>query len=135
MIEDQRVSDEEEEEEGEKTADEGEDLGDLGRSLSPPPSAVARAPPPLPSRGSNGRVANLAKAFEEDVKERERERSGSIGSSNAGMSVKSPVLESKEEEEMEVESGGKKKKGKKGRKSKEKKEIVRLHSLSQSLLT
>ena len=117
------MSDEEEEEEGEKTADEGEDLGDLGRSLSPPPSAVARAPPPLPSRGSNGRVANLAKAFEEDVKERERERSGSIGS-NAGVSVKSPVLESKESEEMEVESGGKKKKGKKGRKSKEKKEIV-----------
>jgi len=78
-----------------------------------------------------GRVANLAKAFDQDALIRERERSGSVGSNGNGSSIKSPVLgagggesELVEEENGNTVGGGGKKGKKGGRKSKEKKQLV-----------
>ncbi|GAA5824512.1 hypothetical protein JCM5353_000335 [Sporobolomyces roseus] len=136
LIEDQPISSSSSSEETVDHEGEEEDLGDLGRSLSPKPLTTRAPPPPLPSRSlsnGGGRVANLAKAFDQDAfLIRERERSGSVGSNGNGSSIKSPVLgaggdgiEEVFEEENGNTGGGGGKKGKKGgRKSKEKKQLV-----------
>ncbi|GAA6025648.1 hypothetical protein JCM11491_006678 [Sporobolomyces phaffii] len=71
IIEDQLDRDtDDDDDDGGRTADE-DDRGDLGRSLSPPPPPRAvpapPPPPPGPARTNSGRVANLAKAFDQEA--------------------------------------------------------------------
>ncbi|GAA5900497.1 uncharacterized protein JCM6883_002863 [Sporobolomyces salmoneus] len=137
----QSPAEEEEEEEGERTADEfEEDRGDLGRSLSPPPpppsaalsssrptpTLPSRTPPPsLPPRAGSGRVAGLAKAFDQEASKRKETGSGLITSPKMG-EVKN--LDQEEgpdgpEEDVAANTGGGKKNGKKNKKKKSNKAL------------
>ncbi|GAA5944549.1 uncharacterized protein JCM15063_004918 [Sporobolomyces koalae] len=85
----------------EEEQDNDQDRGDLGRSISPP--SVARPPPPaLPMRRSNsGRVADLAKAFDQEANKHNNTPTP-IFNAPAASSPKlaeEPLREEKEEEE------------------------------------
>ncbi|GAA5980822.1 hypothetical protein JCM5350_003719 [Sporobolomyces pararoseus] len=87
--------------------EEEEDRGDLGRSLSSPPQLPSRRvvppPPTLPVRtnSGSGRVANLAKAFDQEATKNSSNHSKSIETSS------SPKLEQEEGETAEEEEDGK----------------------------